>query len=159
MRQAMKIIRLGLLITTICAVCVSASAQANQCYVATYRRDPVTKKQASARIALGTFAWQADQPLAGVVQDQSTGVYVAVRGERAASPGRTAPRETIRIAISFIARPGDAFDEAGAAEAEATYDERWRRLSVSKNIKIADALYTYYVDCDRSNKRHRPDVW
>ena len=154
----MKIIRLGLLIIAICAACGLASAQAGQCYVITYQRDPVSKKQASARIALGVFDWQTDRPLAGVVQHQSTGVFIAVKGERGASSGR-ASRETIRIAISFVEKPDDPFDEVGAAEAEATYDERWRRLSVSKNIKVADGLHTYYLECEKGIRTFRPDVW
>ena len=155
----MKIIRLGLLIIAICAACGLASAQAGQCYVITYQRDPVAKKQASARIALGVFDWEMDKPLAGVVQHQSTGVFIAVRGERVASSGRAVPRETIRIAISFVEKPDAPFDEVGAAEAEATYDERWKRLSVSKNIKVVDGLHTYYLECDKGIKTFRPDVW
>jgi hypothetical protein len=156
----MKHIMLILFVTTICAGYGLASAQANQCYVVSYERDPETKRQAGPRIALGAFDWQADKPLSRVVHDQSTGVFIAVRGERVASSGRATPKETIRIAVSFVEKMGDAFDEAGAAEAEATYDERWKQLSVSKNIKVADGLYTYYLSCERGGKKtYRPDPW
>jgi hypothetical protein len=156
----MKIIKLGLLLATICAACGLASAQANQCYVITYERDPETKKQAGPRIQIGAFDWHGDKPLVGVLQDQSTGVFIAVRAERVAGSGRTAPKEAIRLAISFVAKPGDGIDEAGAAEAEATYGERWKQLSVSKNIKVGNGLYTYHLSCDRGGKKTiRPDVW
>ena len=147
----MNIIRLGLLIATLCAACGAASAQPSQCYVVTYRRDPVSKAQASARIALGSFEWQGDKPLAGVFQHQSTGVFTAVKVERVAGVSGKRPQDKIRLAISFVGKPDDVFDDNGAAEAEATYDEKWKWLSVSKNLEVGGQLHTYYLRCDRGS--------
>ncbi len=156
----MKIIRCGLLLTIMCTACGLASAQANRCQVITYQRDPVTKKQAGPRIVIGAFDWQADKPLAGVVQDQSTGVFAAVRAEWFTSSEGKSPKEKIRLGISFVGKPGDDIDEIESAEVEASYGEHWKWLSVSKNIKVADRLYTYYLSCERGGKvTIRPDIW
>lgn len=147
----MIIIRLGLLLTAIFSACGLASAQTSQCSVVTFRRDSVTKTQASARIVLGSFEWQGDKPLAGVFQHQSTGLFTAVKVERVAGVGGNRPKDTIRLAISFVGKPGDVFDDDRAAEAEATYDRNWKWLSVSKNIKVAEQLHTFYLRCDRGS--------
>jgi hypothetical protein len=149
----MKIIRCGLLLTIICSACGLASAQGKECRVIYYERDLKTNKQVSARIVVGGFDWQGDRPMTRVVQHQATGVFTAVRVERVAGSGGKSANEKIRLAISFVEKPDDGFNEVGPAEAEATYDENWLSLSVSKNIKVADRLYTYYLGCDRrSNK-------
>ena len=147
----MNIIRLWLLIATVCTACGLASAQTSQCYVVTYRRDSVSKAQASARIALGSFGWEGDRPLAGVFRHESTGVFAAVRVERVAGVSGKRPQDKIRLAISFVGKSDDVFDDDRAAEAEAIYDEKWKWLSVSKNIKVGDQLHTYYLRCDRGS--------
>ncbi|HEX8774720.1 MAG TPA: hypothetical protein VF735_14205, partial [Pyrinomonadaceae bacterium] len=120
--------RYGLFIILVFAMCSLATAQTDVCYVARYERDLKTKKQSSARIAFGEFKLEGENPTTKLFKDWS-GVLVGVRVERT-------QLKRIILAISSVEKPENGFDEIDSAEAEAIYDEKWRFLSVSKNIKV-----------------------
>jgi hypothetical protein len=139
--------RYGLLIILVFSIYGLASAQTDVCYVARYERDLKTKKQASARIVFGDFKLESENPTTKLFQDWS-GVIIALRVERT-------PRKEIRLAISSVEKPDNVFSEVDSAEAESKYDENWRFLQVSKNLKVADHLYTYIFRCLRDNGKRR----
>lgn len=129
----------------------SAQAQTEVCGVTTYYRDSEAKSSPS-RFSVGTFPLKLEESATTkLFTHQESGVNISVGVEQVRGIFENEPRR-IRIAIAFTGQPADVFDEIERAEAESIYDKGWRWLSVSRNTRVANRIYTFTFGCERIKK-------
>jgi hypothetical protein len=61
----------------------------------------------------------------------------------------------IRLAIAFVDKPENVFDEVNNSEAETIYDKNWKWIGLSKNIKVENRIYTFQVSCERKSVKNK----
>ena len=85
---------------------------------------------------------------------QESGVNISVGVEQVKGIFENEPKR-IRVAMSFGEKPEDVFDGLESVEAESIYDKHWRWLAVSKNIQVANRIYTFTFGCEKQKRRGR----
>jgi len=147
----MRILRISSLLLLLLTSGSLAQAQTEVCGVSTYFRD-LEEKSSSSRFSVGKFPLELeDDAITKLFLRQESGISISVGVEQVRGIFENEPRR-IRMAMSFVGKPEDVFDEIESAEAESIYDKNWRWLSVSKNIKVANRIYTFTFGCERIKK-------
>ena len=150
--DAMRILRRSSLLLLLMVSGRLANAQTEVCGVTTYYWDSEAKAS-SSRFSVGTFPLKLEEDaITKYFLHHESGVSISVGVGQVRSIFEDEPRR-IRMAISFVSKLEDIFDEIERAEAESIYDKNWRWLSVSKNIRVANRIYTFTFGCERSKKR------
>jgi hypothetical protein len=90
----------------------------------------------SSRSLVGNFPLEFnDDSLFRELTDKDSGLILRVGVERLGSFPRSDLKK-LRIAISFAGEASNIFDELDRGEAETIYDRSWKRISVSKSVKV-----------------------
>ena len=129
-------------------------AQSELCRLTTFwvDRNPFSS---SSRHLVGEFPLLIeDEPIAKLLRHADSGVNVSIgiaisKGIFKGEPTR------IRLALGFLDRPEDVFDDVAHSEAESVYDRNWRWLSVSKSVEVEKRIYTFALGCERKNAKRR----
>ena len=140
-----------LLIILLFTVVSRTQAQTEVCSVRTYFRDLDTKAS-SSWFLVGRFPLSFENDsITKLLHYQESSVNISVGVEQVKSIFEKEPSR-IRLAISFVGKPEDVFDEIDNSEAETIYDKNWRWLTVSKSLKVENRIYTFQVGCERNSK-------
>jgi hypothetical protein len=131
-----------------------AQAQSEMCSLTTFwvDKDPFSS---SSRHLVGEFPLViAEEPIVKSLRHADSGVNVSIGVEISKGIFKGEPTR-IRLAIAFLDKPEDVFDDVAHSEAESVYDKNWRWLSVSKSVEIERRIYTFTFGCERKNAKKR----
>jgi hypothetical protein len=124
------------------------NAQTEVCSIRTYFRD-LDAKISSSWFLVGEFPLSLeDDSINKLFHHQESSIDISVGVERIKSIFEKDPRR-ISVAIAFVRKPEDVFNETDNSEAETIYDKNWRWIAVSKNIKVENRIYTFQFSCER----------
>lgn len=130
---------------------VFAFAQSEVCGITTFFVD-LDAKASSSRFFVGGFDLQLIETYDDVTKSfhhKESGVDVAVSATLTKGIFDGEPM-MLNTALSFTAKPGDNdFELLDGAKAQSIYDERWRWLSVSDDIKVGNRIYTFIFACEK----------
>ncbi|MGB7208885.1 MAG: hypothetical protein WBD27_09525 [Pyrinomonadaceae bacterium] len=130
------------------------NAQSETCKVRTYFLE-LESKSSSSWFLVGEFPLELeDDAITKSFRHQESGVDVSVGVEQVKSIFKNESK-SLRIALSFAGKPENVFDALDRAEAETLYDKNWKLISVTKNIQIANRIYTFTFGCARMKNRQR----
>jgi hypothetical protein len=148
----MNILRISSLLPLLLVLGSLAHAQTESCGVTTYFLD-LEARSSSSWFLVGRFPLKLEgDAITKQFIHAESGVNISVGVEQVIGIFEGEPRR-MRIAMSFIGKPEDVFDEIESAGAESIYDKNWRWLSVSKNLQVANRIYTFRFGCERNKQR------
>jgi hypothetical protein len=129
-------------------------AQSVQCTLTTFWVDQ-SPFASSSRHLVGKFPLVIeDEPMPRVFRHDDSGINVSIGIEIFKGIFKGEPTR-IRLAIAFLDKPENVFDDVAHSEAESVYDRNWRWLSVSRIVGIEKRVYTFTFGCERKNTRKR----
>ena len=129
-------------------------AQSVQCSLTTFWVDQ-NPFASSSRHLVGKFPLVIeDEPIAKVLRHDDSGINVSIGIEILKGIFKGEPTR-IRLAIAFLDKPKDIFEDVAHSEAESIYDGNWRWLSVSRSVAVEKRVYTFTFGCERKNSRRR----
>jgi hypothetical protein len=129
-------------------------AETEICSIRGYFWD-VDNKQSSSWFLVDKFPLSfEDDSVTKLFHHKESGVDISVGVEQIKSIVGKEPRR-IRLAIAFVDKPENVFDEVNNSEAETIYDKNWKWIGLSKNIKVENRIYTFQVSCERKSVKNK----
>jgi hypothetical protein len=150
----MKSLKLLFLLIALTVSSRMVQAQSEVCSVTTFWVDK-NPFSSSSRHLVGEFPLEVeDEPVVKLLRHADSGVNVSTGIEISKGIFKGEPTR-IRLAIGFLDKPENVFDDLAHSEAESIYDGNWRWLSVSQSVEIEKRIYTFTFGCERKRAKKR----
>ena len=139
-----------LLLILLFMIAVSVKAETEICSIRGYVWE-LDKKQSSSWFLVDKFPLSFEEDsVTKLFHHEKSGINISIGVEHIKSIFGKEPRR-IRLAIAFIDKPENVFDEIDNSEAETIYDKNWQWVGLSKKIKVENRIYTFQVSCERKS--------